>query len=90
MYPAKKKEEEVGVHPRKRRRWGVHPAEKEEEMCECIPEKKKEQQEQRMRGEILDKKEMCKRIPQKKGMRGCLLEKRGTGRVCPVKNKKKG
>lgn len=50
----KKKEEEVGVQPRKRRRWGVHPAEKEEEMCECIPEKKKEQQEQRMRGEILD------------------------------------
>lgn len=37
----KKKEEEVGVHPGKRRRWGVHPTKKEEEMPECIPGKKK-------------------------------------------------
>lgn len=37
----KKKEEEVGVHPRKRRRWGMHPAKKEEEMPECIPGNKK-------------------------------------------------
>lgn len=35
----KKKEEEVGVHPRKGRRGGVHPA-KKEKMRECIPGKK--------------------------------------------------